>query len=168
MNFIRVIEEFTKNKNAFKELLYGLSKDFYLWKESQDKWCLLEIVCHLYDEEREDFRARIKHVLENPDLPFKPIDPINWVKIRKYVEQDYNIVLQNFLFERDTSIKWLKSLSDPKWDNVNKHPKGNMSAKMLLVNWLAHDYLHLKQIIKLKYDYLKVETNENLLYAGDW
>lgn len=26
-----------------------------------EKWCLLEIVFHLYDEEREEFRARVNY-----------------------------------------------------------------------------------------------------------
>ncbi len=43
-----------------------------------------------------------------------------------------------------------------------------MTAKMFLSNWLAHDYLHIRQITKLKYDYLKQLTNEDLNYAGNW
>jgi hypothetical protein len=43
-----------------------------------------------------------------------------------------------------------------------------MSAGMLLANWLAHDYLHFRQITKLKYDYIKYRTGEDLAYAGTW
>jgi uncharacterized protein YutE (UPF0331/DUF86 family) len=44
----------------------------------------------------------------------------------------------------------------------------NLSAKMIFKNWLAHDYLHIRQIIRLKFEYLKGFTGENLSYAGDW
>jgi len=43
-----------------------------------------------------------------------------------------------------------------------------MSAKFILANWLAHDYLHIRQITRLKYDYLQDIPNENLSYAGNW
>ena len=39
---------------------------------------------------------------------------------------------------------------------------------MMLTNWLAHDYLHIRQIIKLKFDFLKDQSDEHLSYAGEW
>jgi len=77
-------------------MLFGLTKEMYLWKPAPEKWCLLEIVCHLYDEEREDFRARTRHVLETPTDTLPPIDPQGWVGSRKYIHQDYPEVLNKF------------------------------------------------------------------------
>lgn len=169
MDKIQVIEELKRNKNIFEGLLNGLSKTQYLWKPSPDKWCQLEIVCHLYDEESEDFRARTKHVLENYELPLPAIDPVGWVAERKYIEQDFNQKLTDFLKERERSVKWLESLENPNWDNFYKHPLfGEMTAGMFLANWLAHDYIHIRQIIKLKYAYLERKSSENLTYAGEW
>jgi hypothetical protein len=169
MNTKPLIEDLKKNKTIFQGYLENVAADLYLWKPEPAKWCLLEIACHLYDEEREDFRARVKHILENPGVPLPSIDPVAWVTARKYVEQDYKTVLNNFLDERDRSVQWLQQLSNPKWDNLYKHPKlGDITAKMIFVNWIAHDFLHFRQITKLKYDYLKKTTNEDLLYAGQW
>ncbi|MEM6429633.1 MAG: hypothetical protein AAF708_10365 [Deinococcota bacterium] len=42
-----------------------------------------------------------------------------------------------------------------------------MSAQFFLENWLAHDYLHMRQVVKLKYDYLTAD-GVNLIYAGTW
>lgn len=164
-----IINELKRNKFVFRELLSGLSREFILWKQSPEKWCLLEIVSHLYDEEREDFRARVKHILETPDLPMPSINPVGWVTERNYLKQDFNKVLNNFLNERNLSIEWLENLETDKWNNINHHPKlGDISANMIFANWLAHDYLHIRQIIRLKYDYLKSLSGENLSYAGDW
>lgn len=169
MNTAIIINELERNKLIFKDLLENLPEEIYLWRPAVNKWCLLEIVCHLHDEEREDFRARVKHVLETPKLPAGPIDPVGWVTARKYMEQDFIIVLQNFLKERDISVDWLKKLNDPKWDNVYKHPLlGNISAGTFFTNWLAHDYLHIRQITKTKYQYLQFNTGEDLSYAGEW
>jgi hypothetical protein len=78
-------------------------------------------------------------------------------------------MLEMFLNEREYSVEWLNKLDSQNLDNIHKHPElGDMSAKMVLANWLAHDYLHIKQIIRLKYDYINNITGENLSYAGDW
>lgn len=169
MNPYPIIKELSRNQNVFRDLLSGLTADEFRWKQSDEKWCLLEIVCHLYDEEREDFRARVKHTLETPHEPMPPIDPQGWVKERKYLDQDYDAMLAKFLTEREKSIQWLNALLDPKWENAYTHPKfGKMTAKMFLSNWLAHDYLHVRQILKLKFDLLAEITGEPLSYAGAW
>ncbi len=129
----------------------------------------MEIVCHLLDEECEDFRARLKSTLENPEKEFNFIDPVGWVSSRKYIEKDFNTELTEFLNERENSINFLQQLKEPKWDNFYDHPKfGNMSAKLFFTNWLAHDYLHIRQIIELKFEYLSATTDEKLNYAGNW
>jgi hypothetical protein len=169
MNHNNITLVLSKNREVFKGLLTGLTEKEYLWKTKPEKWCILEIVCHLYDEEREDFRARIKHVLEIRNEPLPPINPTGWVQERKYIYQDYAKTLEIFLREREQSVKWLETLTSTKWDNAYNHPKfGLMSAKMFLSNWIAHDYLHIRQILKIKFDYLKEHTNETLTYAGEW
>ena len=165
----KIIEELAANKKVFASLFDGLNKTQYYWKPSGDKWCILEILCHLYDEEREDFRARTKQILESIDKPFDPIDPVGWVESRKYKEQNFDEKLVNFMDERQKSIYWLQSLEKPNWDNFYKHPLfGEMTARMFLANWLAHDYIHIRQIIKLKYAFLKNKSGQDLTYAGDW
>ncbi|HUS01375.1 MAG TPA: DinB family protein [Chitinophagaceae bacterium] len=169
MNTKYIIEELKRNKIVFKELLENLDQEVYLWKPLPEKWNLLEVLCHLHDEEREDFRARVKHTLEHPELPLTPIDPAGWVTERKYAGQDYDAALEIFLTERDNSVEWLNTLNDPKWDNTHKHPKlGDLTAGMFFTSWLAHDYLHIKQITKIKYDYFKEMSGDKISYAGEW
>ena len=163
------INAFTSNLETFEKLLNKIDKEQLAWKQDPRKWSLIEVICHLYDEEREDFRARLKVVLETPDKPFTAINPQGWVTERNYALQNFENMLQMFIQERKNSIDWLRSLDSHGWDNIHIHPKlGRMSAKLILANWLAHDYLHIRQITKLKYDYLKNLSNENLSYAGDW
>ena len=164
-----VVEQLQKNKLIFKELFKDEVEELFLWKQSPEKWCLLEILCHLYDEEREDFRFRTQWVLEKPNEIPPNFNPVVWVTDRNYIGQDYKVMLNKFLKERDESINWLKSLQNPNWDNFYTHPKvGNLPAKHFLDNWLAHDYLHIRQITKLKFDYLNYHSGERLDYAGTW
>lgn len=165
-----IIRQLERNTATFRTLLEGLPEEEYRWHPAPDKWNLLEIVCHLYDEEREDFRARVRHVLETPDRPMPSINPVGWVTQRRYPEQDYAEMVDKFLSERSASVSWLRSLKSPKWENVYHHPKlGVMSANLFLSNWLAHDYMHFRQINRLRYAYLREElTAEPLDYAGNW
>ena len=165
----RIIEELNRNRAVFRELLKDIEEQLYFWKPGPGKWCLLEVICHLYDEERDDFRARTRHVLETPNAPMPTFDPLIWATERKYMHQDFNEKLSAFLQERLLSVDWLQSLKSPNWDNAYDHPKlGPLTAKMFLSNWLAHDYLHFRQINRIKYEYLNIHSGENLNYAGQW
>ncbi len=169
MNTIHIVRELAANRDVFKSLLSGLTEEVYLWKPTPEKWCLLEIICHLHDEECEDFRIRTRQVLEEPEKALPPIDPMAWVEERKYRNQDFQEVLANFLHERDHSLQWLSSLRFPKWQNTYLHPKlGPMTAALFLSNWLAHDYLHIRQILYLKRAYHAATTDDPLVYAGNW
>ena len=164
-----VTEQLSQNKTVFNNILKDCDKDMYLWRQSSEKWCLLEIVCHLYDEECDDFRFRTQWVLENPNKLPPTFNPLNWVTERKYMEQNYNEMVDKFIAERQNSIDWLKTLEHPEWNNAYEHPKmGTLTAEYYFNNWLAHDYLHLRQILKLKFDYLKHRFGNNLNYAGIW
>ena len=169
MSIKEIIQQLETNQQVFKNLLMTKNEEQYLWRPKPEKWNLLEIICHLLDEERDDFKARVKHTLETPLKDLVPIDPQGWVKERGYISRNYNEILQAFLEERDTSVTWLKSKLDANWDNKLTHPNlGDMSAKLFLTNWLAHDYLHIRQILRYDYNYLKEKTNLDLGYAGNW
>ena len=165
----QIIQRLESNRPVFQSLLLGKEADEYKWKPDENSWSLLEIICHLYDEEREDFRTRVKNTLMSPHLQPPSIDPQGWVVQRKYEEQPFGEKLEAFLLERTTSIQWLKSLENAPWDNIYVHPRaGKISAYDFLVNWLAHDYHHIRQINRRQYEYLKEKSRVNLGYAGDW
>lgn len=164
-----IIRSLEHNHGIYKELFSISQHEFIRWKPAPEKWCLLEIICHLYDEEREDFKARVNHALKQPDKPPVPIDPQGWVTKRKYMAQDYAEMVDKFLKERSSSVEWLRSLKSPEWQNELYHPElGKMSAKKFLVNWLAHDYLHFRQINRLRYQFLQHTSGQDLSYAGKW
>ncbi|MBS0000143.1 MAG: DinB family protein [Cyclobacteriaceae bacterium] len=164
-----IIDQLEENQKSFKALLGNVSMDLINWKPGPEKWSLLEIVCHLYDEERDDFRTRVKSVLEHPRKQFPKFDTHRWVIDHEYSKQDYYHKLLSFLAEREESVNWLRSLEVPNWQNVHVHPTlGKMSAELLLNNWLAHDYHHIRQINNNKYLFLKEHVKTSLRYAGEW
>lgn len=164
-----LIKNLTQNLEVFQYLLTDIDEEMFKWKSSPEQWSLLEIACHLHDEEREDFRVRLKLVLEYPEQDPPPINPPKWVTERDYIHQNFETMVFRFLSERRESISWLESLDNPKWDNVYQHKKfGPMSGTFYLTNWLAHDYLHIRQITRVKYDYAHWFSGIPLDYAGTW
>lgn len=169
MDTVTIINQLEKNRAIIQAQLEHETEEVCVWKPGPDKWCLLEIICHLYDEEREDFRTRVALTLEKPGQPLPPFNPLSWVTEREYIKQDYNERLHMFLTERVSSVQWLRSLRNPEWENSYDHPKlGPMTAALFLNSWLAHDYLHIRQINKNKYLYLREHVHTKLDYAGTW
>ena len=164
-----LIDQLARHGDAFRSHFTGLTTEEVCWKPSPEKWCALEIICHLRDEEREDFRARLRSTLETPLEPWPKIDPASWVAERRYMEQGFGTVLQDFLVEREASVAWLRGLANAPWNNAYMHPKvGPVSCDLLLTNWVAHDLHHLRQVINLRYACLKTHTTVPLDYAGTW
>ena len=170
MDHRNIIAQLSANRAVYKATFAAISTDLAIWRPHIEHWSILEIACHLADEEREDFRARLQSTLEDPARPWPSIDPQSWITGRNYAGQSFQPSCAQFLAERDKSAAWLDSLETPHWQNTYTHPElGLLSAEMMLANWLAHDYLHLRQINRIRYAYLKADAGDiTLHYAGNW
>lgn len=165
----RIIYELEQHLSTFDSLLKVQSAEEILWKADPKNWCLLEVVCHLVDEEMLDFRTRVKAALNPSQYPFIPIDPVAWVKEKNYMGQNYEAKVAEWKKEREASLAWLRSLGNPDWESALQHPElGSISAGRFLANWLAHDYIHIRQILKIRHAYLMAHSREDLTYAGKW
>jgi hypothetical protein len=61
-------------------------------------------------------------------------------------------------------------LDNPDLERFETHPiAGNFRAGDMLAAWVAHDILHLRQLIELKYFLLEDEIRPySARYAGEW
>lgn len=170
MNINAMIANLEKNREVFRTLISTVTDEQAVWRMSPDKWTVLEIVNHLADEEVEDFRTRLEMTLTNPGAPWPSIDPRSWVAERRYMERDIGDSLQNFRRERGVSIDWLRSLPTPDWDATYQHPKlGPIRAGDLMASWVAHDLLHLRQLLALHWCYTGYLSEPYTSdYAGQW
>ena len=82
MNLEYFIERLETNRGVFESLVKNIGDEQAKWRPSPEKWSILEVVNHLYDEEREDFRQRLELVLKDTSQPFPKIDPRGWVTAR--------------------------------------------------------------------------------------
>ena len=164
-----IMDRMRANADAIAALARDVTEAHMRWKPSADAWSLLEVVNHLYDEEREDFRTRIDYLLHRPGEQAPPIDPEGWAVARSYNQRDPRESLDAFLRERVSSLEWLRGLQDPNWDAEYQAPWGVLRAGDLLVAWLAHDHLHLRQLNELHYAFLAQQAAPySVEYAGDW
>jgi hypothetical protein len=164
-----VVVRMSDNRRVFEGLVRDVGNEQARWKPSPAKWSILEVINHLYDEEREDFRQRLEIVLADPTKPLPPIRPQEWVIERAYNERELQVSLDSFLGEREQSLFWLRSLSAPNWDNRHERASGSLSAGDLLASWLAHDFLHLRQLARLHWQYVgAISVPYDTTYAGPW
>jgi len=163
------IHRFSENRKVFQSLLRGVSPEQAIWKPAPAKWSMLEVINHLYDEEREDFRDRLELTLKDPAQEWPQIDPQGWVTSRNYGDRELAASLDNFLSEREKSLAWLQGLESPAWQQRHEVSGRVRSAGDLLASWLAHDFLHIRQLARLHWQYLSVIAEPyETAYGGPW
>ncbi|MBN1658664.1 MAG: DinB family protein [Anaerolineae bacterium] len=169
MDVEQVAARMAESAAAIQAVALGITDEEARWKPDADSWSVLEVVNHLWDEEREDFRQRIDYTLHRPGEMWPPNDPMGWVTARRYNERDLAESFEGFLSAREDSLVWLRALGAPNWETTYKAPWGAISAGDLLASWAAHDLLHLRQLVELRWLLtMKELTPRSVRYAGEW
>ena len=169
MEFKTLYQELVNSTEMFRTLLAGISQKDAQVKPSPGQWSILEVTCHLYDEEREDFREHLDFILHRQHEEWHSIAPTAWVKLRKYNQQNFSSMKTKFFRERGKSLVWLKSLKNADWNIKFKNKWGALSAGDMFASWVAHDNLHIRQLAELRRTRLEHITKPyHIQYAGDW
>jgi len=170
MDSAALIDRMEAHTGMVRHLVEGVSENQAAWKPDAKVWSILEVTIHLLDEEREDFRVRLGLILSDPSTEWPAIDPQGWVTERDYARKDLQESLLSFLEERQASLVWLRGLTAPVWTTAKIHPvAGSMMAGDLLVSWASHDLLHIRQLVKLHWDYVQHLAEPYASdYAGEW
>lgn len=169
MKFETLYHELTYSAEMIRSLLEGINQKEAQVKPSPKSWSILEVTCHLYDEEREDFREHLDFILHRQNEEWHKIDTQGWVTKRKYNEQDFSEAKERFFTERVKSLEWLRGLSTANWDITYTTEYGSRSAGVIFVSWIAHDNLHIRQLVELRRMRIENITQPYAIeYAGDW
>ena len=83
-----------------RALLAGVEPEAARLKPNTESWSILEVVCHLYDEEREDFREHLDFILHRQNETWHVIDTEGWVTQRKYNEQNFAEMQEKFFLDK--------------------------------------------------------------------
>jgi hypothetical protein len=170
VNLDDMIAQMALQAGRIRALADGVSDEQARWKPAPDSWSILEVVNHLADEEKEDFRTRLDYLLHRPGEVAPDIDPQGWVTARGYNQRDPAESLDRFLAERQRSLDWLRGLNAPDWQASMIMPWGQpFHAGDMAAAWLAHDLLHSRQLVELHYAWTqRAVAPYEVGYAGDW
>lgn len=162
-------QQLARGAEHIQTLVAGVSDEQARQRPDDTSWSMLEVINHLYDEEREDFRVRLDIILHRPEALWLPIDPQRWVLDRGYNKRKLAPSLQAFLEEREQSLTWLKTLVNPDWEAAYPAPFGTVRAGDTMAAWVAHDWMHIRQLVELHYAQALRQTNPyNPRYGGVW
>ncbi|HTP01145.1 MAG TPA: DinB family protein [Anaerolineales bacterium] len=169
MNFDTLYLELVDSTSMIQALLSGISDEEARIRPAPGSWSMLEVVCHLYDEEREDFREHLDFILHRQNEEWHRIDPEGWVVERRYSERSLRDMKDRFFGERSNSLDWLKGLGDSNWEASYTTPYRTISAGGMFACWVAHDNLHIRQLVELRRAHIeRISQPLDLGYAGDW
>ena len=165
----KVIKRLRDNAEIVRALVLPLSEEQANWNPNEETWNMKEVMEHVYNEERIDFRKHLKEMFSDPPQP--------WGKFRHEelisVESCHQ-ALESFLMEREASLEWLRSLKSPNWEVESKATFGleevlTFKAGDVLGSWVAHDFLHIRQINELLYAWnMQQVLPYSVRYAGAW
>jgi hypothetical protein len=169
MEFKTLYQEIQNSTEMIRALLSGITQQEAQVRPTPESWSILEVVCHLYDIEREDFREHLDFILHRQQEKYHAIDPQAWITERKYNEQDFVEIQSKFFAERQKSLEWLKGISGANWEITYTSEYGTVSAGEMFSCWVAHDNLHLRQFVELRRARIeKITEPYPIEYAGDW
>lgn len=169
MEFKLLYQELTNSTEMIRALLSGIAQAEAQIKPVAEAWSILEVLCHLYDEECEDFREHLDFILHRQNEEWHTIDPQGWVAERKYNQQNFIEMQDKFFTERWKSLEWLDDLSEANWDIEYSSPFGSIKASDMFGSWIAHDNLHIRQLVELRRTHIESITKpHDIQYAGDW
>lgn len=169
MKFETLYQELVNSTEMIRSLLAGISQEDATIKPTPETWSILEVVCHLYDEEREDFREHLDFILHRQNEEWHMIRPGEWVIERTYNEQNFDEMKEKFFVERAKSLDWLKGLADVNWETKYTSEYGTMTAGEMFASWIAHDNLHIRQLVELRRARIeRIAQPYPVIYAGDW
>ncbi len=169
MKFETLYQELQNSTEMIRALLSGVIQAEAQARPEADAWSTLEVICHLYDEEREDFREHLDFILRRQNEEYHIIDPQGWVKERRYNDQDFRVMQDKFFSERQKSFEWLKGIANSDWDTTYTSQHGSVTAGEMFACWIAHDNLHIRQLVELRRKRIEDITQPYPIeYAGDW
>ena len=169
MEFDTLYQELVNSTEMIRALIKDIGQEQAQVKPDAESWSILEVVCHLYDEEREDFRFHLDLILNRQNEEWPSFDPQGWVTTRKYNEQNFDEMKRKFFEERQRSLEWLKGLASADWEASYQSNWGSMKAGEMFASWVAHDNLHIRQLVELRRLHIETITQPyDIQYAGDW
>jgi uncharacterized damage-inducible protein DinB len=161
------VQELAGAPTIIRALISDLPAEALHARPAPDQWSVRDVLCHLADEERYDFRALLDALLHGDPWPNN--HPSREVALVEYAQADPAVALADWEAERASSLASLRGVAAADWDASRSARWGTLRAGDVLVSWAAHDTHHQRQIVRLRYERLEALAKPySLDYAGEW
>ncbi len=169
MDVEALLSELALGPRIVRAMLEGVPREDLLRRPAPDAWCMLEVLCHLLHEERHDFRPRLEATLHRPADPWPDSDWDGWMAAYQSAPPDLDETWETWEAERQRSLAWLRSLDAPAWETAHQTEWGALCAGDVLAAWAAHDILHQRQLVRLRFGrVVALAAPYGVRYAGEW
>lgn len=169
-NIEEIVRQMSENAEAIRHLVQAIPDEGAQWKPDPETWSMKEVMEHVYNEERIDFRKHLKEMFRDPPQPWEPFRQEEFILVDSCRQ-----ALEGFLDERRTSLAWLEGLGSTDWDMTSKATFGPEEEEYIfragdvLVSWVAHDFLHIRQMNELLFAWNEKQALPySVQYAGGW
>jgi DinB superfamily len=169
INIEDILRQLTANAEAMRALVESISDEQAQWKPNPETWSMTQVMEHVYNEERIDFRKHLKEMFSRPPQPWGEFRPEERIPVESCRQ-----ALNGFLVEREASLAWLKALGPVDWDTASQAVFSPdevlvLRAGDVLFSWVAHDFLHIRQVNELLFAWNAKEGSPYAVqYAGRW
>ena len=145
------LDEAEKSPRQIAAAVSGLLDKTLRFKPAPDKWCILEILCHLSDMEIL-YAYRTRQMLADKDPAIAPIDQDAWARNLGYMDTPANEMVALYGLNRHHNLRLFRRLKAADLDKSAYHPelKRPVTVAEYIGMMVRHGPNHLEQIERLK------------------
>ncbi|HWP38759.1 MAG TPA: DinB family protein [Gemmatimonadales bacterium] len=136
---------------VLRALLAGLPEAWVTCNEGPETWSPYDVMGHLISGEASDWIPRARMILEHGERrTFEPFNRTAFVEQSK--GKTLTQLLDDFEAARKRSLETLRGLALAPADlsRRGRHPDfGPVTLRQLLATWVAHDFTHLAQVVRV-------------------
>lgn len=144
---IRLSANMQKNVEALGNILKTITPTQAMsWRDGDDGWTILEVVCHLRDYDGY-FLERGELMLASDHPTYPVYDHLALVVERAYNEQDLTETFAVLSASRERFVAFFNNLTEEQWQRTGNHvDHGRYTVEALAAHVSWHDANHLEQI----------------------
>lgn len=144
----KALDEFGRGPALLAEALRKCPRKMWLYRPSQDRWSIHEIILHLADSEAEGY-IRCRQFIAEPGSAAQVYDAATWASSLGYFHQSTKEALGLITRLRRMTHRILRYIPEAVWSHSVRHPKKGM---LTLDEWLeiqvGHIPHHVEQILQ--------------------
>ena len=142
-------DSFRIGKDKVTQFFKSIPYEKHDFTYQKGKWTCKEVLQHLVDTER-IFQYRCFRIARNDKTALAGYDQNEYVEPSLAQHKTMEELISEFIAVRDSSISFLKSISNESLKNVGVASNGNMSARAAAFIITGHEIWHL-EILKERY-----------------